>query len=497
MHERNNSRQLSRRSLLKTGATGTGLALAGSGLSVPAAGADTGAAPARPQGHPGSMIGVPFDEYGEQVRVGIVGLGQRGIVLLESMLRLPEVRITALCDIQPAQVRSAVEMVIDAGHPEPATYDGHGGEWNTPDEHYDLGVAHSEELRRTLSPVRDRWETNDYRALCARDDVDIVINATSWEWHHPICLTAMFAGKHTGVEVPLAMELPYLWDLVDASERTRRHCVMLEQVPYGQTQLRLLNMSSDGVFGDLLCGYGGYHNEGRQDAFDSISNRNPLRYPEGWRRRWSYRRDGDFYSMHGVSNIAMYMNVNRGDRFETIFSTSTPSLGLTQYRAAHVPRSDSAWNDPEYIKGDRSHSLITTAQGRTIEVSHDETVPSPYSTLNWLTGVKASFKDYPARIFIDGETTGNWDDFDQHAEPYEHWLWEREGDENDHMFFRLFQSMRLGLVPDIDVYDSATWTVPLPLSTESIKRGEPVRIPDFTRGEWEDYRDWFDRPNPE
>lgn len=483
----------SRRSILKAGAaTGGVIGAAGLGISSAAADEDTGAAPPRPVGSPGSMIGVPFDAYGDQVRVGIVGVGNRGTRLLEAMLQFPEVRVTAVCDINPPRVHHAAEMVQATGQPEPARYSGRGGHWQTPQENYELAVHHSKLVRAGTRPDPDA--DDDYRALCARDDVDIVVNASSWEWHHPVCMTAMLNGKHAATEVPLAMELEHLWDLVNTSEAMRRHCIMLEQVVYGRTELRLLRMAHDGLFGDLLVGAGGYHNEGRAAAFNSTGG---TRYPEGWRRRWWYRRDGDFYSMHGVGPVAAYMDINRGDRFESIVSMSSPAIGLTAFREQHVPPEDAGWNDPPYIKGDRTLSQVMTAKGRVIQVSHDETVPQPYTRVNWLAGTQATFNDDPPRIFVDGTSDNGWDDLDDYGH-YDHWLWEIDAPLEEHMFRRLFQTMRLGLVPDIDVYDSATWSVQIPLSTESIRRGNrPVRVPDFTRGQWEEYRDGLDRPNPE
>ncbi len=53
------------------------------------------------------------------------------------------------------------------------------------------------------------------------------------------------------------------------------------------------------------------------------------------------------------------------------------------------------------------------------------------------------------------------------------------------MAYRLVQTMLEGHVPDIDVYDSAIWSAPLPLSEISIARNSaPVKFPDFTRGKY-------------
>lgn len=397
------------------------------------------------------MIGVPFGAT-DAPRFGIIGLGNRGGGMLPLLLAIPGVRVTALCDIRPQLAQRAAKAVTDAGQPAPAVYTG-GDE--------------------------------DYENLCARDDVDFVYIATPWEWHTPMALTAMRNGKHTGVEVPMGFTLKDLWELVDTSERTRRHCIQLENCCYGRNELRALRMAHEGLFGDLLHGAGAYLHDLRELLFSKTY------YEDQWRRRFHTTTNGDLYPTHGLGPVAAYMDLHRGDRFVRMTSMGTPALGLAAYRAEHMPPGDETW-DEEYVKGDVTMSLIQTAKGRVIHLVHGVSNPHPYSRLNHLAGTKGVFEDYPPRIYLEPDMNNDqWGSFDSYAR-YDHWLWTDigagpggHGGMDYLMLWRLVQCMRLGLPPDIDVYDSAAWNSPYALSVLSIKhKSAPIPFPDFTRGNW-------------
>ncbi|QGV81860.1 Gfo/Idh/MocA family protein [Streptomyces ficellus] len=459
----------SRRSVLRTTAGVAGAAGLGFGVlgATPAAAAtpsaeDAGSAPPR-QGR--TMAGVPFERR-STVRVAIVGLGNRGGSMIDLFLALPGVRVTAVCDPVKAKTERAAAKVVAAGQPSPAVY------------------ASGE---------------NDYEKLCERGDVDLVYVATPWDLHFAMARTALLNGKHVGVECPVAMRLDELWALVDLSERTRRHCMQLENCCYGRNEMRVLRMAHAGKFGELLHGAGAYNHDLRGLMFS------PTYYEGPWRRLWHTRLRGDLYPNHGFGPVANYMDVNRGDRAVSISSFGTPALGLAEYREANVPRSDPSWKET-YIESDRTISMVRTARGRVIRLEHDVSTPHPYSRINSLGGTKGVFEDYPERIYLEPDHSDDrWADFSAYADEFDHWLWKEHADPpGGHggmdyiMVYRLMQCMRLGLVPDFDVYDAATWTAPVPLSHASIRaNGAPQRIPDFTRGEWRGARPGVDSVKPE
>ncbi|GAA4929585.1 Gfo/Idh/MocA family oxidoreductase [Streptomyces coeruleoprunus] len=460
----------SRRSVLRTtaGVAGAGLALGAlsaapaTAAGHPASAADPAAAPPPRQG--ATMAGVPFERR-STVRVGIVGLGNRGGSMIELFLAVPGVHVVAVCDPVRAKAEAAAAKVVAAGQASPAVY---------------AGGDHA------------------YEQLCARNDVDLVYVATPWDLHFEMARTALLNGKHVGVECPVAMRLEELWALVDLSERTRRHCMQLENCCYGRNEMRVLRMAHAGRFGELLHGAGAYNHDLRSLMFS------PTYYEGPWRRLWHTRLRGDLYPNHGFGPVANYMDVNRGDRVVSISSFGTPALGLAEYRQTHMPAGDPSWKET-YIESDRTISMVRTARGRVIRLEHDVSTPHPYSRINSLGGTKGVFEDYPARIYIEPDHRNHqWGDFSAYAAEYDHWLWKEHanppgghGGMDYVMVYRLMQCMRLGLVPDFDVYDAATWTAPVPLSHLSVKaQGAPVPIPDFTRGEWRKARAGVDSERP-
>ncbi|GGZ67482.1 MULTISPECIES: Gfo/Idh/MocA family protein [Streptomyces] len=468
-----NRQDPSRRSVLWTtaGVAGAGLGLgalgagtaSAAGARAPEAVTAAEAVAAAPPRQGRTMAGVPFERR-STVRVGIIGLGNRGDSMIDLFLALPGVQVKAVCDTVRDKAEKAAKKVTAAGQPAPAIY--------AKDEH-------------------------DYENLCKRGDIDFVYVVTPWELHFTMAKTAMLNGKHVGVECPIAMRLEELWQLVDLSERTRRHCMQLENCCYGKNEMRVLRMAHAGLFGELQHGAGAYNHDLRELMFD------PDYYEGPWRRLWHTRLRGDLYPNHGFGPVANYMDVNRGDRVVSISSFGTTPLGLAAYREEHMPPGDPSWKE-SYIGADRTISLVQTAKGRVIRLEHDVSSPHPYSRINSLGGTRGVFEDYPERIYLEPTNTNHqWDDFKKYAE-WDHWLWKEHanppgghGGMDYIMVFRLMQCMRLGLVPDFDVYDAAVWTAPVPLSHLSIKaKGAPLPIPDFTRGEWKKTRSGMDSEKP-
>ena len=457
-------RSLSRRQLIVS-ATGTAAALA------LARGGAADEAPAAPARRGATMIGVPFEKR-ETVRFGLIGCGGRGTSLLGDMLHVPGVEVRAVCDVLPEKVAKAQTSVEKAGQKRPEGY--------TKGDH-------------------------DFENLCRRGDLDLVYVATPWSWHVAMAVAAMQGGANVGCEVPSAVTIEECWRLVDTSEATRRHCAILENCCYGWSELLLLNMVQKGVFGQLAHAECAYIHDLRalllKDEGEGL-----------WRRFEHFKRNGNLYPTHGLGPVALYMGVNRGDRLERLVSMSSPSLGLSEFRDRTLPAGD-AKRGESYACGDVNTSLVQTAKGRTIVLQHAVVSPRPYSRINLLSGTLATFADYPPRIFFDpknpvapprdGKHDEEWRPLVQSGKKrpkggiedrFEHPLWtrlERESRSSGHggmdyvMSWRLVQCLREGLVPDLDVYDAASWSAPAALSEASVaKASAPQEFPDFTRGEW-------------
>jgi len=397
----------------------------------------------------------------ENVRMGLIGCGGRGSGMLREYLGVEGLTVTAVCDVVKDAALHAQAVVERAGQHPPAVF------------------ANGE---------------RDFENLLKRDDVDFAYIATPWDWHVPMAVAAMNGGKHAFVEVPAAFSIEDCWKLVDTSEKTRRHCLMLENCCYGYNELMVLNMIKAGLFGDLLYGEGAYLHDLRSLLFEDRS--------EGlWRRFPHTRRNGNLYPTHGLGPVANYMGINRGDRFDYLVSMSSPERGLDAWRAAHVPKDSPKWKE-KYICGDLNTSLIKTANGLVITVQHDVVNPHPYDRTNLIAGVKGIFRDYPPRIYFDDPKAEEYTPIDKFKDQYEHPLWKHEGELarklGGHggmdflMVYRLIECMHKGIAPDLDVYDAAAWSAPGPLSDASVAQGSaPVKFPDFTRGRWKEKRGWL------
>jgi Glycosyl hydrolase 109, C-terminal domain/Oxidoreductase family, NAD-binding Rossmann fold len=405
-----------------------------------------------------TMIGVRFEPR-DIVRLGIVGVGLRGTEVLKEFLAVDKVVVNAVCDVVKDKCLRAAQMIEKAGQKTPAIY------------------ANGE---------------RDFERLAGRDDLDFIYTATPWEWHVPVILASLNEGKHVGSEVPAAYTLEDCWKIVDTSERMRRHCLIMENCCYDYSETLVLNMVRAGLFGELVHGECAYNHDLREILFE---NRD-----EGlWRRRHHTLRDSNLYPTHGLGPMATYMDINRGDAFSHIVSMSSSHLGLEAYRKDQVPADDAKWKEV-YKTGDYNTSMIKTVKGRTIMLQHNVSTPRPYDRINLIQGTKGIFRDYPPRIFIDGQEGGHsWATIDKYKEQYESPLWKKEGETarrlGGHggmdylMCYRLIQCMREGLAPDIDVYDAAAWSAPGPLSERSVANGSmPVKVPDFTRGLWQKAR---------
>ena len=330
-----------------------------------------------------------------------------------------------------------------------------------------------------------------YESLAKRDDIDLICIATPWNWHVPMATFGMKQGKHVAVEVPAASTLADCWALVNTSEQTRRHCVMLENCCYGYNEMLVLNLVRDGVLGELTHGAAAYDHDLRRELF---SHRG-----EGlWRRFEHLNRNGNLYPTHGLGPVARYMDINRGDRFEYLVSMSSPALSLAAFRAKNVPADDPSQKET-YKCGDQNTSLIKTAKGRIITLEHNTSSPEPYDRINLIAGTKGIFRDYPPRIFVDGQGREEFGPIDPYKDKYESPLWKSMGEIARKLgghggmdfiqAYRLIQCVQEGTVPDMDVYDAAAWSAPAPLSEASVAKGsEPMQFPDFTRGKWKQAR---------
>jgi predicted dehydrogenase len=431
--------------LKKSAAAGLGITIGGLNLSRCRQAPQTGPSPAA-----SSVAAKPLSK----VRVGFVGVGLQGTSHLQNFLKIENVEVRAAGDIVDWKVTRAQKLVEEAGQPKPEGY--------------------------------FRGET-DFLRICERDDLDLIVTATPWEWHVPVCIAAMKSGKHAATEVPAAVTLEDCWELVETAEKTQKYCVMLENCCYSDRALLTLNLVRQGLLGELINGTCGYLHDLREVKFNGKDE-------ALWRTAHSVRRNGNLYPTHGLGPVAEAMDINRGDRFDHLVSMSSFSRGLNLYAARKFgPQDPQATR--RYALGDINISLIQTAKGRTITVFHDCSSPRPYSRIDQVQGTKGIIEGYPDRVYVEGISPEHeWETFDKYNEKYRHVLWKEleekaKGAGHGGMDFledyRLVDALLKGRLPDMDVYDAASWSVVSALSEWSVAHeSRPVDFPDFTRGRW-------------
>lgn len=395
----------------------------------------------------------------EVVRVGYVGVGGMGTAHVENLLKIPGAEIRAVCDIVSARVERAQQLCLDAGRARPDGY--------------------------------SRGE-HDYKNLCARSDIDLVYIATPWEWHVPMCLEAMSNGKHAAVEVPAALTLDECWQLVETSESTRKHCLMMENCYYDKMEMMILTMVKQGLFGELLHAECGYLHDLREVKHDMEG--------EGvWRRAHAMKRNGDLYPTHGLGPVAQCFDINRGNYFESLVSFGSKTRGLHLY-ALEQFGAESPQAREEFVLSDVVTTLLRTKRGETIILKHDTSSPRPYSRDILIQGTKGIVRKYPEpKIHVEGVSQPHrWEAVDEWMKRYNHPVWaeleeKSKGAGHGGMDFiedyRLINALRSGAVPDMDVYDAVVLSAVTELSGRSIARnGEPMAFPDFTDGGWHNER---------
>lgn len=442
--------------------------------------------PERPAGQE-SVIGLTVPKM-NVVRVGFVGLGMRGPGAVERFTHIAGTKIVALCDYEKERAEKCQKYLQKACLPEAAVYSGAEG----------------------------------YKALCEREDIDLVYIAADWDHHFPIAKYAMEHGKNVAIEVPSAMNLEQCWELINLSETTRKHCMILENCCYDWFEMNTLNMAQQGVFGEVLRAQGAYiHN---LDDFWPYYWKNGKEDKLGWRLRYNKENRGDVYATHGLGPVAQALNIHRGDRMTTLVAMDTKSV----HGKALVEKATGEPCD-EFRNGDHTTTLIRTKNGKVIEIQHNVMNPQPYNRLYQLTGTKGFANKYPVEGYaVDAaqmKASGvqpKVDNLSSHSflpekemealvNKYQHPILKKYGEMAKEvgghggmdfiMDSRMVYCLQNGLPLDMDVYDLAEWCALAELGAISMDNGcAAVAFPDFTRGHWNDvkgFRHAFATPEDE
>ena len=402
------------------------------------------------------------------IRAAFIGLGIRGGEHLKFFAGLPGTEVVALCDLYQDNVKEKLKGLKQ--------------------------IANASNYEKTTTCWGDE---NKWKSMLLEVKPDVVFICTNWNNHAPMAIESMRQGAHAFVEVPLAVTLKDLWEIVGISERTQKHCMMMENVNYGRAELMYLNMCRQGVIGELLHAEAAYIHElrGQMQQED--------RGTGSWRTHHYATGKGNLYPTHGLGPVAQYMSLGRQeDNFKSLVSFSTPAMGRKLYAEKNYPP-DHKWNQLDYQNGDLNTSVIKTHLGRTIIVQWDETSPRPYTRLNLIQGTRGTLAGYPTRVALEGGVPGitedhhDWvegDQLEKVYEKYDHPLYKRlneQSKDSGHggmdgiMMYRIVECLRKGKPIDQNVYEGAFWSAVTELSGRSIQQdGAPQSFPDFTRGKW-------------
>lgn len=392
-----------------------------------------------------------------KVRVGMIGLGARGMGLLKGIvLHMEDVEVVAVCDLYQDRCDQAADLVAETGMPRPLA-------------------------------------TRDYREVMAMGDIDAVVIGASWSDHTEIAIAAMEAGIYVACEVGGAYSIQECWKLVEAYERTRVPCMIMENCCYGRDEMMVLNMAKQGILGEIVHCAGGYRHDLREEIAFGKENRH-------YRLNNYIHRNCENYPTHEIGPIAKILNINHGNRMVSLVSMASKAKGMQAYIRNHKSE-DSELAQTEFMQGDIVTTLIKCAHGETITITLDTTLPRYYSRGFTVQGTQGMYTEDNHSIYLDGTHDAfhmnwkeQWGNVEQFREQYDHPLWKKyieEGVKGGHdgmdwlVFSDFFESVKQGTETPLDVYDMAAWMSISALSEESIALGgHPVAIPDFTNGKW-------------
>lgn len=395
-----------------------------------------------------------------KINVAVIGLGGRGRGNMKTMLNIPGVAVTAVCDVYKDRCDEAVRIVKEKDGSVP-------------------------------------YQSADYNDIIGRDDVDVVTVFSSWESHIQIAIDAMNKNKIVGMEVGGAASIEECWKLVDTHESTGMPIMLLENCCYGKNELLVRNIVRSGLFGDIVYCHGAYGHDLRREVAYGKENRH-------YRLKHYLNRNCENYPTHELGPIAKILDINRGNKMKSLVSVASKSAGLERYIK---DRADTFENKEligkKFKQGDIVDTIIICENGESISLRLDTTLPRSYSREFTVRGTKGMYEENTNSIFLDGdeetvETVEHYKKVIDNAKDFEEKYlpdnWKTITDEqlaNGHggmdyfVFTAFFDAIRNKKPMPIDVYDAASWMCITALSEHSIANGNmPVEIPDFTRGKW-------------
>lgn len=386
----------------------------------------------------------------DKLRLGLVGIGSRGFSLLQLFLKMEQVKVVAVCDTYEDRVQKASDKVVEMGQPKPL-------------------------------------ETLDYKEMVTRDLIDCLVIATPWRSHVEIATFAMKQGVAVGSEVGGAASVEDCFELVRVWEETKTPYMFCENCNYGERELMILNMVKKGLFGEIVHCEGGYCH----DLRDQVALGREKRH---YRLDEYLNHNCENYPSHELGPIMNVLDINKTNRLVSLSSFASRAKGVNEWAKTHKPE----MADTKFAQGDVVTTVITCANGETITLVLDTTLPRSYSRRFTVRGTKGMYMEDNDSVFFDTEDTSlhlpvnwkkHWGNAEEYNKEHAHPIWARITDEEraaghggmDYLCYSdFFNCLLEGKPMPIDVYDGATIMAISPLSELSIKMGGmPVNIPYF------------------
>ena len=401
----------------------------------------------------------------ETVKIGLVGYGPRGEVIIETFFDIPGVEIVAVCDLKEECLKKAEDRILENKGYKPLLF-------------------------------------TDFDEMLKVPEIDAIINTAAWTGHIEMACKAMKAGKDVAIEVGGSYSVRDCWKLVETQQETKKRCMIIENCCYGRTELALLKMKREGKFGTVTHATGGYVHDLRY-MFSVLEG-------VGLERLENHqKRNCDNYPTHALGPIAKILDINKGNRMVSLTSVASHAPSLEEYFENNTKEITKSFNGSKFAQGDNVTTTIKCANGETITLELSVTLPRPYTRNLGLYGTKGCFTETANEFFFD-----DMYEYDEKGFPVEkcvedlinngteiiaendHPIWAEKVKNNDMskeghggMDFLVcsafIDSIKQDIDTPIDVYDCASWMVITALSEESVALGgAPVAIPDFTNGKW-------------
>lgn len=390
-----------------------------------------------------------------KLRLGIIGVGARGMRHLKMLAMREDIVFVAIAD---TNIHKQHEVVNILGY--------------TPRFYSQSEVA--------------------YQTMLLNEELDGVLIYTPWDCHLAQSVFAMEQGVPVGLEVGAAFSLEECWAYVEAYERTKTPIMLLENCCYRRDVMAIKNMIQNGLFGEVVHLRGGYRHDIRQILLDEKGNFGQDTEGEAvWRTPYYFTKNADIYPTHGLGPLAQICNINKGNRIVSISSMSSKSVGFDGY----VSQGRKA------ILGDVITSQIKCANGETILLTHDTTLPRPFGLELQIQGTKGIWQDFyrggnDSFIYLStnkelNNTEKQWNNAQEVLKKYDAPIWKQWESKTNRlgryamdfiMLDSFIQCLKTQSSFPIDVYDLATWKAITPLSEKSIKENSLAQtMPDFIR----------------